>query len=262
MSLYHEVFQGESFSEDNYFEAVRYVLGPEYANLNESELENVLLSRVDQMSESEAEGFWFSLGNVASSIGSGVLRGVAAVAPIAGTAIGTYFGAPQIGGALGGLVSNLAGAGSAALDNNRQPQHRPAHQQQQYRRPANNSIVVGAYNQNDDAKSILSFSSSGPTADGRMKPELVAPGFKIRSSCSSSSRENRASNKLTSKSGSSMAAPYVASLVMKILEKEPHLDITSIRKRLFDACDTASFKENNLEIFKAGHGYINPSKIT
>lgn len=134
MSLYHEVFQGESFSEDNYFEAVRYVLGPEYSNLNEDELEDVLLSRVDQMSESEAEGFWSSLGNVASSIGSGVLRGVSAVAPIVGTAVGTYFGAPQIGGAVGGLVSNLAGAGSAALDNSRQPQRRAAPQQQQ-RRP-------------------------------------------------------------------------------------------------------------------------------
>ncbi|WP_035643969.1 MULTISPECIES: hypothetical protein [unclassified Flavobacterium] len=132
MSLYHEVFQGESFSEDNYFEAVRYVLGPEYSNLSESELEDVLLSRVDQMSESEAEGFWSSLGNVASSIGSGVLRGVSALAPIAGTAIGTYFGAPQIGGAVGGLVSNLAGAGSTALDNSRQPQRRPS-QPQQYR---------------------------------------------------------------------------------------------------------------------------------
>lgn len=136
MSLYHEVFAGESFSEDNYFEAVRYVLGPEYANLNESELEDVLLSRVDQMSESEAEGFWSSLGNVASSIGSGVLRGVSAVAPIVGTAVGTYFGAPQIGGAVGGLVSNLAGAGSAALDNSRQQQRRQGPPQQQ-RRPAN-----------------------------------------------------------------------------------------------------------------------------
>ena len=123
------------------------------------------------------------------------------------------------------------------------------------------SIVVGAYNQNDDAKPILSFSSSGPTVDGRMKPEVVAPGFKIRSSCSSSSKENRASNKLTSKSGSSMAAPYVASLVMKILEKEPQLDIISIRKKLFKACDAASFKENSIEIFRAGHGYVNPNKI-
>ena len=135
MSLYHEVFQGESFSEDNYFEAVRYVLGPEYSNLSESELEDVLLSRVDQMSESEAEGFWSSLGNVASSIGSGVLRGVSAVAPIVGTAVGTYFGAPSIGGAVGGLVSNLAGAGSAALDNSRQQQRRPTPQQRRYTPP-------------------------------------------------------------------------------------------------------------------------------
>ena len=138
MSLYHEVFQGESFSEDNYFEAVRYVLGPEYSNLSEDELEDVLLSRVDQMSESEAEGFWSSLGNVASSIGSGVLRGVSAIAPIAGTAVGAYFGAPQIGGAVGGLVSNLAGSASTALDNSRQPQRRQSPPQQN-RRPANNN---------------------------------------------------------------------------------------------------------------------------
>ncbi|WPO77927.1 S8 family serine peptidase [Flavobacterium sp. KACC 22761] len=123
------------------------------------------------------------------------------------------------------------------------------------------SIVVGAYNQNDETKPILSFSSSGPTADGRMKPELVAPGYKIKSSCSSSSRENRASNKLTSKSGSSMAAPYVASLVLKILDKEPQLDIRTIRKRLFDACDPAFFKDSKFEIFRSGHGYINPNKI-
>jgi Subtilisin-like serine proteases len=123
------------------------------------------------------------------------------------------------------------------------------------------SIVVGAYNQNDDKKTILSFSSSGPTADGRMKPEVLAPGFKIKSSCSSSSKENKASNKLASKSGSSMASPFVASLVMKILEKEPQLDIITIRKKLFKACDPASFKENEFEIFRAGHGYINPNKI-
>jgi len=90
------------------------------------------------MSESEAEGFWSSLGNVASSIGSGVLRGVSAIAPIAGTAVGAYFGAPQIGGAVGGLVSNLAGSASTALDNSRQPQRRQSPPQQN-RRPANNN---------------------------------------------------------------------------------------------------------------------------
>jgi hypothetical protein len=117
MSLYHEVFQGESFTEDDYFEAVQYVLGPEYVGLSEDELEDELLSRVNLMSESEAEGFWSSLGNVAKNIGSGVLRGVSAIAPIAGTAVGTYFGSPQIGGAIGGLVGNLAGSAGTALSN-------------------------------------------------------------------------------------------------------------------------------------------------
>ena len=56
-----------------------------------------------------------------------------------------------------------------------------------------------------------------------MKPEVIAPGYKIKSSCSASSRDSRANNKLTSKSGSSMAAPYVASLIVKILEKEPRV---------------------------------------
>ncbi|WP_309608331.1 S8 family serine peptidase [Flavobacterium sp.] len=123
------------------------------------------------------------------------------------------------------------------------------------------SIVVGAYDQTDDNKSILPFSSSGPTVDGRMKPEVLAPGFKIKSSCSSSSRQARASNKLCSKSGSSMAAPFVASLVIKILEKEPNLNIKQIREKLFKACDPAVFAKNNLEIFRAGNGYVNPNKI-
>lgn len=132
MSLYNQVYQGESFSEADYFEAVRYVLGPEYAHLGESELEDVLLSRVNQMSESEAESFWSSLGNVARNVGSGLLRGVSAVAPIAGTAVGTFFGAPQIGGAIGGLVGNLAGSASSALSNSAQPQRVPQRVPQNY----------------------------------------------------------------------------------------------------------------------------------
>ena len=140
MSLYHEIYQGESFTEDDYFEAVRYVLGPEYDGLNENELEYELLSRVDQMSESEAEGFWSSLGNVAKNVGSGILRGVSAIAPIAGTAVGAYFGAPQIGGAVGGLVGNLAGSASSALSNVNIPNSTPRRQprRQHYGRPTQN----------------------------------------------------------------------------------------------------------------------------
>jgi subtilisin family serine protease len=123
------------------------------------------------------------------------------------------------------------------------------------------SIVVGAYNQLETERPILPFSSSGPTIDGRMKPEVLAPGYKIKSSCSSSSREFKAKNKVCSKSGSSMAAPYVASLVVKILEKEPNLNIYEIRKKLFHCCEPFQIKDNLLEAYRAGNGYIIPKKI-
>jgi hypothetical protein len=131
MSLYSQIYQGESFSESDYFEAVRYVLGPEYTHLGEDELEDVLLSHVEQMSESESESFWSNLGNVARSVGSGVLKGVSAIAPIAGTAVGAIYGMPQIGGAVGGLVGNLAGSAGNALGNSRISQNRTVN-----RRPA------------------------------------------------------------------------------------------------------------------------------
>lgn len=123
------------------------------------------------------------------------------------------------------------------------------------------SIVVGAYNQTEKEKSILAFSSSGPTADGRMKPEVLAPGYKIKSSCSSSTRDVRATAKLCSKSGSSMAAPYVASLVVKILEKNPQYTIKQIREALFYSCEPFVDTKNPMEIFRAGNGYVNPNKL-
>ncbi len=42
---------------------------------------------------------------------------------------------------------------------------------------AKNAIVVGAVNSNDD--SMTSFSSWGPTDDGRIKPDVVAPGCQL-----------------------------------------------------------------------------------
>lgn len=123
------------------------------------------------------------------------------------------------------------------------------------------SIVVGAYNQDDDLRPVLPFSSSGPTADGRMKPEVLAPGYKIKSSCSSSIRDTRALSRLCSKSGSSMAAPYVASIIVKMLEEDPSLSIFEIRKKLFESCESFNSKNNPLDIFRAGYGYVAPERV-
>jgi subtilisin family serine protease len=123
----------------------------------------------------------------------------------------------------------------------------------------NYTIAVGAQNQFTD-NNVMFFSSSGPTLDGRMKPELIAPGNKIISSCSASAREFRASQRLTSKSGSSMAAPLVASLVYLILKKQPKISIQELRALVFKNCMKIKNKKIK-DLFRVGYGKINEKKL-
>jgi subtilisin family serine protease len=58
------------------------------------------------------------------------------------------------------------------------------------------------------------FSSRGPTADGRAKPDVVAPGENIRS-CRAGSTE------YVAMSGTSMAAPHVSGLLAAFLSARP-----------------------------------------
>ncbi|HNQ22133.1 MAG TPA: S8 family serine peptidase, partial [Phycisphaerae bacterium] len=72
---------------------------------------------------------------------------------------------------------------------------------------AKNHLCVGALNSNDD--SMTSFSSWGPTDDGRMKPDISGPGCQSNgdnavTSCSSSSN-----TAYTTMCGTSMACPTV-----------------------------------------------------
>lgn len=65
------------------------------------------------------------------------------------------------------------------------------------------------------------FSSRGPTADGRLKPDLVGPGERILSCRSSSepNRDNRSSldDLYVALSGTSMAAPHISGLLAAFL---------------------------------------------
>lgn len=66
------------------------------------------------------------------------------------------------------------------------------------------------------------FSSKGPTGDGRLKPDLVAPGEKIISCASgekrsTSERESRLKGEYAEDSGTSMAAPHVSGVIAAFL---------------------------------------------
>ncbi|MBL8862443.1 MAG: S8 family serine peptidase [Planctomycetes bacterium] len=71
-----------------------------------------------------------------------------------------------------------------------------------------NVITVAATNDNG---TIAAFSSSGPSDDGRVKPDVAANGVTLISTCEGST--------YCSKSGTSMAAPTVSGLVALLTER-------------------------------------------
>jgi subtilisin family serine protease len=75
-------------------------------------------------------------------------------------------------------------------------------------------ITVGSTSSSPHRTGVSYFSSKGPTGDGRMKPDLVAPGERIISAAAGLllDQARRADENATyiESSGTSMAAPHVA----------------------------------------------------
>ncbi|HWI65056.1 MAG TPA: S8 family serine peptidase, partial [Symbiobacteriaceae bacterium] len=75
--------------------------------------------------------------------------------------------------------------------------------------------------------SLAPFSSRGPTADGRIKPDICAPGYRI-----SAPRAGTA-DRYTVMSGTSMASPVVAGVAALLLEANPYLTVDEVKDTLF-----------------------------
>ncbi|MEO7403107.1 MAG: S8 family serine peptidase, partial [Burkholderiales bacterium] len=108
--------------------------------------------------------------------------------------------------------------------------------------PANleDCIAVGSVNADrPHLYGISSFSSRGPTSDGRCKPDLVAPGERI-SSCNARYRRvgGRPLELYRDDSGTSMAAPHVSGLLAAFLSVRPefrgHPD--EVKRILLEGC--------------------------
>jgi len=90
-------------------------------------------------------------------------------------------------------------------------------------------ITAGAV---DAASVIAIFSSDGPSADGRTKPELLARGVSTWTVCADTS-----TNCLSQLSGTSLSTPLLASMVACLLQAHPDWTVGQLRARLFRTGD-------------------------
>ncbi len=97
---------------------------------------------------------------------------------------------------------------------------------------ASEAITVAAMaDVGENGFNLASFSSRGPTADGRIKPDISAPGYNITAPKANST------NAYVTYSGTSMATPFTAGVIALMLDAKPTLTVTDIKNILNTTAD-------------------------
>ena len=119
------------------------------------------------------------------------------------------------------------------------------------------AIAVGAHDATQPDRPPTKFSSRGPTADGRQKPEISAPGYRIRAARSIPRDGWSGQAKLCAKSGTSMAAPWVSGTVALMMQAAGRLlSIHEIRRILIGTADPSGNGRSRSST-RIGYGYLN-----
>jgi subtilisin family serine protease len=97
-------------------------------------------------------------------------------------------------------------------------------------------VSVGAVTQN---RTLSSFSSTGPTYDGRMKPEVVAPGtiVPVPEPYSPYSRDDRSFYSVVN--GTSFSTPLISAVIALIMQANPDISAQAVKERLYASCSFA-----------------------
>lgn len=93
-------------------------------------------------------------------------------------------------------------------------------------------ITVGAVDRSDR---VAQFSSRGPTADGRTKPDVCLPGTDIVAPLASGTNAGRpVDDRYTEMSGTSMATPHASGLAALLKQAKPSLTPGDVKRILMD----------------------------
>ncbi len=108
-------------------------------------------------------------------------------------------------------------------------------------------ITCGAVGSTGD---IASFSSDGPTADGRVKPEVLARGL------STHTVSPYSTTGYTTADGTSLSTPLVACAVACLTQARPYWSVDQMRENLFETADYYQQYETYDPLFVRGYGVI------